>query len=712
MSVRLAIDGRTCVAEKGSTILQAACANGIAIPTLCDCPGLPSRGSCRMCVVEIDGRANTPTACTAPVEEGMVVQTHSPKVQALRGELLQMLLADHPSSCLFCPEQSHCDECMVTLRKSGVTTGCRSCPKDGHCKLQMLVKEFGLAQANYPGRYRMLKVERNDPFFDRDYNLCVLCGRCIRTCEALHFSSIINYTKRGAEMVVGTAFNHTHLEAGCTFCGACVEVCPTGALTEKTRKWDGTPERETSTTCSLCSIGCSISLMSKKDAIIGALPDHQAGCDTLCVLGRFGITELVNGPARLKQPQIESESHRKKVPWEEAIHKAANTLFTCHPEGFEMLVSTNLTDEDLYVAQKFCRTVMVSENIHSPALDAYAGKLDLASELIQQSQPLSVLADASAIVCLGFDGRYAQSVVEVEIHKARQHGTAVLSINAEKHSPGRFSDVWLRPRPGKEVELLELLADRLESGRHERFTGDKFEDPRLERAAHILEEARCPVFIIGQSFLDQPGRRLLEAIQRLTGACEGQVIALPSRGNLGGALAMGLRPQMHDSQPQVLYVIGESIPETTPEGVAILYQNIYPSLSGRKADLVLPVAAFGEVDGTVINFTGEERKVRKVVEPVGEAWPTWKILSQIAQTMGSQGFEYEAVKDVQDEIAEKTRNFGVNGRLSWKLLPEVEHAGLAGANREDSSTVPIYMGFPLTQRIAGLKSLYPGDAHA
>src|SRR5512134_214295 len=166
MSFQISIDGRSLSVEKGQTVLQVARENGIDIPTLCDLPGLASHGSCRMCVVEIAGRANTPTACTTLVEEGMVVQTESPTVQALRAELLKLLLSEHPSCCLFCPEQSHCEDCMVTVRKTGVTTGCRSCPKDGQCQLQNLVNRFGLTEVGYPGRYRMLSVERNDPFFD------------------------------------------------------------------------------------------------------------------------------------------------------------------------------------------------------------------------------------------------------------------------------------------------------------------------------------------------------------------------------------------------------------------------------------------------------------------------------------------------------------------------------------------------------------------
>ena len=714
MNVPLKIDGRSCEVEKGFTILQAARAQEIDIPTLCDCPGLPSRGSCRMCVVEIQGKANTPTACTTPVEEGMIVLTNSPKVKALRSELLQMLLADHPSSCLFCPEKSHCDECMVTLRKAGVTTGCRSCPKDGQCELQFMAQEMGLVQADYPGRYRMLKVEKGDPFFDRDYNLCVLCGRCIRTCEALHFSSSINYTKRGAETVIGTPFNRSHLDAGCTFCGACVEVCPTGTLTEKTRKWDGAPEQATSSTCPLCSIGCQISLLSKGNTIIGSLPDHQAGCDDLCVLGRFGITETVNAPARLKQPQRIVGHSRLAVSWEKAISAAADKLSACPPERFEMIVSTNCSNETLYVAQKFCRTVMRSANMHSPALDAYAGNLEIVSGLFQKSQPLSILADAETILCLGFDGKYAQSVVEVELHLAKLKGAMIISINAHPHSPGIFADEWLRPIPGKEPELLELLVERLERRSHPAPVGaGEFSDPRLERAARILEETKSPVFIVGPSFLDHPNRRLLEAIARLLSVSRGRAIALPGEGNPAAALLMGISPvyAQTSTKPDVQYIIGESISASAPDGAFILYQNIYPPSGGREADLVLPAAAFGEENGTMIDSSGRVREMRQAVDPPGEAWPSWRILSRIAQKMGVPGFEYENEQEIQAEIARVIENYSINGQVSRPSLSQGEREAVSEGAQAAQSVAPTYMGFSLTQRVAGLKMLYPGEPH-
>jgi formate dehydrogenase alpha subunit len=172
------IDNRVINVERGLTILQAAERNDIYIPTLCAHKDLTPFGGCRMCIVEVEKMRGFPTSCTTPVEDGMIVRTQTAQLQAERMEILRLILSEHPSSCLVCDEQDECKEYSGTIRKVGVTTGCRYCPNDGQCELHDVAEKMGIKEIGYPVYYRGFPVKKDDPFFDRDYNLCILCGRC------------------------------------------------------------------------------------------------------------------------------------------------------------------------------------------------------------------------------------------------------------------------------------------------------------------------------------------------------------------------------------------------------------------------------------------------------------------------------------------------------------------------------------------------------
>jgi predicted molibdopterin-dependent oxidoreductase YjgC len=678
MSVTLTINGTTLSSERGQTILQVARAHGIYIPTLCDFPGLPSHGSCRMCIVEVQGRLNTPTACTMPVEEGMVVQTDTDKIRDLRAELLRMLLADHPGGCLFCPEKQHCNDCMVTLRKSGVTTGCRSCPADRQCALQEMVERSGLQSVAYPVRYRALRVEKEDPFFDRDYNLCVLCGRCIRVCETLHFTNIPTYVKRGSETRVGTNFGLTHLEAGCSFCGGCVEVCPTGSLMEKTRKWDGSPDGEIVSTCPFCSLGCEVQLEHKGGAVIGSLP----GTDTagLCVKGRFGVTETVNHPSRMKQVVRVEGGMSLKANWEEGLRHAAQALADCPPDEFAMVVSASCSSEDLFVARKFAREVMHSAGLYLPAAARYGAGLGAVKRMLEHSQPLAVLDQADLIFCLGLDAKYAQSVVEVHLLHAKARGAKLLTLNAQEHVPGRFADQWLKPLAGQEQEMIAAIA-----------TGRGL-DPAATEVLGLLRAAQSPVFVVGPDLL----ARMPEAVERLQAATGAVLVLLPAEGNLSGALRLGLGIPQSSQPARVVYLLGAPIPPELGADAFVLYQNTHApdAKTGLHAGLLLPMAAFSEADGSFVAQSGQVKRLRAAVAPPGDALPGWEILCRIARAMGKSGFDFTSIEEIGAEMAALPSTAGespVFSPPSWLAVPG-EHA---------------YLGADLADWVQGLRVLAP-----
>jgi NADH dehydrogenase/NADH:ubiquinone oxidoreductase subunit G len=696
------VNERPIQVQNGLTILQAARLHQIEIPTLCDYPGLPPSGSCRMCIVEILGRQNTPTACTTPVEDGMVIYTHSPKVLALRRALLQMLLAEHPSGCLYCPEQHHCQECMITLRKSAMTTGCGSCPKDEQCELQSLAESLGINQPNYPIRYRMLPVHKHDPFFDRDDNLCILCGRCVRICEDQHFTGTLTFVQRGAHAVVGTAFNRTHQDSSCTFCGSCVEVCPTGALSEKTRKWSGVPESTIATTCPFCSIGCQINLLVKNSHVIGSLPNRQAGSNVLCVKGRFAITELVNHPDRMVHPQKFTHGFHQGINWEEAVEIAAEKLTACATERFEMRISASSTNEDIFVAKQFAREVMRSSNIFT------SGTVNVGQgmqKLLSVSRPLDTLHTATVILTLGLMDPYALPVVEAGLLCAKSHGAKWIHVGAGNNPWTVHSDIHLYSTAGQEVDALQRLLQL--SGKE---AVDHSDDPAESKVADLLLHSKNTVILIGPDALAHSNNpALVEAVDQFVQKFGAQIIVLADQVNLVGALQLGLKgvdPKSVRQDKDVLFLIGEMMPENLPDHLFVIYQNLHSPKDPTDVDLLLPAAAFTEDRGTFIDNAGRVKILNPAVPPPGEALPSWMILSRIAQKMGVSGFDYMSVEDIWSaaqkdypgfpEIFSITEPNGVEPRAS-------------GVPVHPETGTPMYMGSLMEQWVEGLRSLYPVD---
>lgn len=357
--MELTLDGNTVTARAGESVLQCALRHNVDIPHLCTHPSLPAFGACRMCVVEIDGMRGFPTSCTTPVTAGMVVRTDTPALQDLRRRILELILLEHPSACLVCDKQVACEEFRPTAAKAGRTVGCHTCNNKSVCEVRALSASLGVHDLPAPPLYRGMTLERSDPFIDRDLNLCILCGRCVRICKAHQGWGIIDFVGRGGQTRIGEAFGHSLVEAGCRFCGSCVDVCPTGSLADRYSKWYGRPDRYTATTCTLCDAACALTVhtAARKRAVM------TRGVDThtpLCVLGRFAVAEFLNGPKRLTAPQVRAGAVLRQVPWPQALADAAERLKPFVGDGFALVCDTTGAMEDRYVFQRFTREVMQS----------------------------------------------------------------------------------------------------------------------------------------------------------------------------------------------------------------------------------------------------------------------------------------------------------------------------------------------------------------
>jgi len=237
--VALTINGQEVKAKSGVTILEAAQWAGIYIPALCYHPALKpvaqwrAELACGLCMVEVESHEDLPLSCVTRVAEGMVVYTETPQVQEARRENLRAILVEHPHACLTCDRVEHCGPSDICIRNVPTSERCVSCPKHGRCELQSIVKYIGLGESPLPYRHKGLPKTKGEPLFDRDNNLCVLCGRCISVCRDVVGAEALAFIPHDGEITVGPSSGESYRDAGCKFCGACVEVCPTAALMDR-----------------------------------------------------------------------------------------------------------------------------------------------------------------------------------------------------------------------------------------------------------------------------------------------------------------------------------------------------------------------------------------------------------------------------------------------------------------------------------------------
>lgn len=290
--ISLKINNKDIKAKKEMTVFQAAESAGIDIPALCNHPNLSPYGGCRLCIVQIEGMPGYPTSCTTPVTEGMVVRTNTPEVVKLRKNILKLLLSEHTSPCIVCLHKEQCQEYRPNPIKSGKIINCHTCSNFDKCELRALAEEYNVDDFELPILYKNISPEKQDPFMDRDYNLCILCGKCVRICKEIHGKSPIDFINRGQDTRINTAFNRSHTQTECCFCGVCIDICPTGAFSDKSSKWYGTPEKIEEIKCALCPVNCSVKLKIKNDKVIGAESAALTQKERFCALGRFILPQV------------------------------------------------------------------------------------------------------------------------------------------------------------------------------------------------------------------------------------------------------------------------------------------------------------------------------------------------------------------------------------------------------------------------------------
>lgn len=347
--VRITINGRQLEAPKGSTVLEVCRLHGIEVPTLCYDPELKPAGSCRMCVVEVKGRPTLQAACATPCENDMVVETESPAVVEARKVILELLLARHGGNCL-------------------------TCEKNGNCKLQDYCYRYGVAESGFAeGGRPEYPVDDPNPFIERDYNKCVMCTLCVRACESITVARAIGVINRGHQAKIATAFDGNLADSSCVFCGQCIMVCPTGALTSKLSRGKGRAYevKKVLTTCGYCGTGCTLELNVREGQVVGVTSNRSSerspvNRGSLCVKGRFGW-DFIHSPERLKVPMVKENREFREASWDEALDLVTSRLKKIKEEhgsdSIAVFASARITNEENYLVQKFARAVLGTNNV-------------------------------------------------------------------------------------------------------------------------------------------------------------------------------------------------------------------------------------------------------------------------------------------------------------------------------------------------------------
>ena len=387
--VQLTMDDRVVTARPNETLLDCAHRHGISIPHLCTHPNLPAFGACRMCLVQVDGMRGYPASCSTEAREGMVVHTQTEELRELRRGILELSMLEHPSACLICDHKELCEKYRPKADKAGCTTGCHTCNNKEICHIRTLSADLDLSELPFAPFYRGKPIDRSNPFIDIDLNLCILCGRCVRICEVQHGWATLAFLGRGSETVIGPAFDRSLSEAGCRFCGSCIDVCPTGTLADRFAKWHGAPDAVTETTCQLCDASCAVKVLTDQERAVEARAINSAL--PICVLGRFGIPPLQNGSERLRVPRMRVGKVLREVPWTDALAAAAEKLEPYRGGAFALVCDAGTTLEDRHLFQKFTREVMRSDHY-----------IELGRSLNGDGPPRAKLpADAKAVLVAG-----------------------------------------------------------------------------------------------------------------------------------------------------------------------------------------------------------------------------------------------------------------------------------------------------------------------
>ncbi len=496
--VTLTIDGQTVTVPEGTSIMRAAMEIGTEIPKLCATDSIAAFGSCRLCVIEVEGRNGTPASCTTPVAPGISVHTQTPRLKAIRRGVMELYISDHPLDCLTCAANGDCE-----LQTQAGAVGLREVRYgyDG--------SNHVFARNNSAANFNWLPKDESNPYFSYDPSKCIVCNRCVRACEEVQGTFALTISGRGFGSRVSPGMDEAFMESECVSCGACVQACPTATLTEKSVIEIGQPEHAAVTTCAYCGVGCTFKAEMRGEEVVRMVPwkDGKANHGHSCIKGRFAYGYATHRE-RILNPMIRDSISEpwRVVSWEEAIGFTARRFKEIQSRygknSVGVITSSRCTNEESYLVQKLTRAGFGNNNTdtcarvcHSPT--GYG--LNQAFGTSAGTQDFDSVDEADVIVVIGANPTDAHPVFGSRMKKRLREGAKLIVVDPRRidlvRSPHIQADYHLALQPGTNVAVVTAMAHVIvkeglvnEAYVRERCDWDEYQD----WAAFVAEERNSP----------------------------------------------------------------------------------------------------------------------------------------------------------------------------------------------------------------------------
>ena len=594
--VSLTINGQAIQAEKGTLLIEVARQNGIEIPAFCYYPGLTLQAACRMCLVEVEKTPKLQVGCTLPVADGMVVHTESDTVRQSRKGMIEFLLTNHPLDCPVCD-------------------------KGGECELQDMTFRYGAGESRFTERKVHVDEQQWSPVVYFDAPRCILCYRCVRVCNEGIGVGALGVSNRGviSEIVPN---RHDYLE--CDECGACIDICPVGALTSgsyryQTRPWEMT---HVGTICTHCGDGCRTTLGVRDDKIIRGNNRDSSGIngDFLCVKGRYAF-DFVEHPERLQSPMIRNtQGEFEPISWSQAFTTMAETFTSVKARGgkFGVIGSNHTTNEENYFLQKFAREGLGTKNIDHHRTGDLGTLFDALSGRNAALATAGDVYSAKSVLVVGADLAQQHPFLSYQARaNFRHHNAHIYAVTSGPVREDNQAVASVRVAAGGELDGIESLRDRLKT------EGDL-------------------VIVFGDSIQGDGVRKLVAFGDSL--GIPVKYVCLVDYSNSRGAYDMGLIPKdggmsleqmLAAKDLDVLWIVGANPLKTAvleSNNAFVIVQDLFMTETAKHANLVLPAASAYEKNGTVTNVCGEVQKLKQAVKVMGTKTDL-EIMGSVAKEM-------------------------------------------------------------------------------